>query len=54
MWSAEHVIAACTAILTSAVTILAAAQPAAAQHVAPSQEHATVTRKAGGATARIT
>ena len=54
MWSAVHVIAVCTATLTSAVAILAGAQPVAAQHVVPSQGHATVTRKAGGATARIT
>jgi len=53
-WSVGHVIVACTVSTTSAAAILWAVHPAAARHVALCQEHETVTRKVGDATARIT
>lgn len=50
----ERVIAACMAITTLVAVIRMVAQPVAVHHVAPFREHATVTRKMGDATARIT
>lgn len=54
MWLVVNVIAVRTAITTSAVVILAAAQPVAVQHMALSQEHRTATYKVATATAKIT
>lgn len=50
----ERVIVACMVITTSLAIIRVVAQPAAVRHVVPFREHATVTRKMGDATARIT
>ena len=54
MWSVERVIVACMASTTSAAATLWAVHPAVARHVAPCQEHETVTCKVEDATARIT